>query len=292
MKLLTIDSREVGGRPGVLLDNGEILDLAAAPNSLSESQWIPYSVVSVVAAGQDGLDRIGHMVASVQQTALQDRERLVSEGVLLPYASTTLMAPVRRPGLILVIGPESTAHMKSPNTAVGDGASVSVPASIEDELTGSGMIGIVMGRPFYRASPDEAAAAIAGYTLVIDLGLPRPAASASLTEWQRYWDSKQFPGACPIGPAIITKDELPPPDELEAAVRINDVEVGSGRLFSGARGIVERLASVSRQYSFRPGDLVVIECAAEDVGGPRSLTVGDEYTLNIRNQMELTVTLA
>ena len=45
MKLLTIDSREVTGRPGVLLDSGDILDLAAAPSTLNESQWIPHSVV-------------------------------------------------------------------------------------------------------------------------------------------------------------------------------------------------------------------------------------------------------
>ena len=42
MKLLTIDSREVSGRPGALLTSGEVLDLAASPSTLSESQWIPY----------------------------------------------------------------------------------------------------------------------------------------------------------------------------------------------------------------------------------------------------------
>ena len=43
MKLVTIDAREVAGRPGVLLDGGVILDLSAAPGSLSVSQWVPHS---------------------------------------------------------------------------------------------------------------------------------------------------------------------------------------------------------------------------------------------------------
>ena len=291
MRLLTIDSREVGGRPGVLLDSGEILDLAAAPNTLSESQWIPYSVVSVLAAGQEGLERIARLVASVRRTTGAARERLVSEGVLLPYAATELLAPVRRPGLILVIGADSSAHMKSPNSSVGNNVSVSIPSNIEDQLTGAGMLGAVIGRSLYQASPDEAAAAIAGYTLMIDLSLPEPAANAPLGEWQRYWESKQFPGACPIGPAIITKDELPDPGELEATVRINDVEVGVGSLCSGSMSIAERLARVSRRFSFRPGDLLVVECSAENVGRPRSLSIGDEFTLNLPQLMELSVIL-
>ena len=51
MKLVTIDAREVAGRPGVLLEDGNILDLTAAPSTLSQSQWIPQSVVSILAAG-------------------------------------------------------------------------------------------------------------------------------------------------------------------------------------------------------------------------------------------------
>ncbi|MDH3978679.1 MAG: hypothetical protein OEU86_09195, partial [Gammaproteobacteria bacterium] len=65
MKLLTIDSREVAGRPGVLLDSGDILDLAVAPTTLSESQWIPQSVISVIAAGDSGYEGVNRLIAAV-----------------------------------------------------------------------------------------------------------------------------------------------------------------------------------------------------------------------------------
>ncbi len=42
---------------------------------------------------------------------------------------------------------------------------------------------------------------------------------------------------------------------------------------------------------FRPGDLVALECSAEDIGGPRTVSVGDEYTLALTDIMELVVTL-
>ncbi len=92
MKLLTIDSREVTGRPGVLLDSGDILDLATAPSTLSESQWIPHSIVSVIAAGRDGLERVARLVAGAEQA---DRQQLLEAGTLLPYSGTALLAPVR-----------------------------------------------------------------------------------------------------------------------------------------------------------------------------------------------------
>lgn len=291
MKLLTIDCREVTGRPGVLLDSGEILDLAAVPRTLSEAQWIPHSVVSILAAGDDGLERIGRLVASAGQTAGVDRERLKTDGVLLPYLATELMAPVRRPGLVLVIASDSSGYIKSPNTAIGNDASVTIPSSIEENLTCSGMLAVVIGRPFYQTGPEEAAAAIAGYTLLIDLSLPEPAADAPLSEWRRYWESKQFPGACPIGPAIVTKDEFPDPGAIGAAVRINDVEVAAGLLYGGSPDLAERLAGLSAHYSFRPGDLVAIAGSAENVGRPRTVSVGDEYTLALPGIMELAVTL-
>jgi len=118
MKLLTIDSREVTGRPGVLLDNGDILDLVAAPSTLSESQWIPHSVVSVIAAGRSGLERVRQLVASAER---EDRQRLLQNGILLPYSGTALMAPIRRPGLVLIVDSHASSYIKSPNSAVGPG---------------------------------------------------------------------------------------------------------------------------------------------------------------------------
>ena len=292
MKLLTIDCREVTGRPGVLLDTGEILDLAAAPSTLSESQWIPHSVVSILAAGEDGLERIDKLIAAAAHASGADRERLKTDGVLLPYSATALMAPVRRPGLVLIVAPDTSGHMKSPNTAVGSNTTVAVPSSIEDDMICSGMLAVIMGRSLYKSGSEEASAAIAGYTLLVDISSPEPAADAPLIEWRRYWESKQFPGSCPIGPAIITKDELPDPERLGSAVRINDVEVGSGRLFAAGPSLAARLAGLSARYSFRPGDLVAIEGSSECAGHPRPVRVGDEYTLAIPGVMELTVTLA
>jgi len=289
MKLLTIDSREVTGRPGVLLDSGDILDLVAAPSTLSESQWIPHSVVSVIAAGRSGLERVRQLAASAER---EDRQRLLQNGTLLPYSGTALMAPIRRPGLVLIVDSDASSYIKSPNSAVGPGATVDIPWPDVDRLWGTPLLACVIGRPFFRANENEAAAAIAGYTLLIDLCGRPPGNADDLNAWRERLDSKQFPGACPIGPAIVTRDEFDDPAGTAASIRINDVEVGAGPLWTADGNVGRLLSGLSQRHGFRPGDLVALEPSAISTCTASKLQPGDRYSVSYPGIIELEVTIA
>ena len=131
MRLVTIDGREVGGRPGVWLPSGEILDLAASPSGLTASQWRPHSVVSVLAEGEEGAARIARLIAECGQATEAVRDEWRSTGRLLPGAGTRLMTPIRRPGLLLVVtglsGGRPVAYIKNPNAAAGPTAEIAMP---------------------------------------------------------------------------------------------------------------------------------------------------------------------
>jgi len=288
MKLLTIDSREVTGRPGVLLDSGDILDLAAAPTTLAESQWIPHSVVSVIAAGRDGLDRIERLIATAEKA---DRQQLLQAGALLPYAGTALLAPVRRPGLVLIVDPDGSGFLKSPNAAVGNAATVTIPWADVDNLWGIPMLALVIGRPIFKANEAEAEEAIAGYTLLIDLCGQEPGAATERSARFSPVESRQFPGASPIGPTIVTRDELRDPVGAVASIRVNDVEVDSGSLWQEIAGDGRLLSGLSQHYGFRPGDLVALGTSADGVGKPRKLRPGDRFSVAYPGVIELDVTI-
>ena len=293
MKLLTIDSREVTGRPGVLLSSGEILDLAASPSTLSESQWIPYSIVSILAAGRGGLEHVSRLVRAAEDAVGPQRENLNSKGVLLPFSGTELMAPIRRPGLVLVVDRDLNSYIKSPNTVVGNGASVNVPWAGRAGVMGSGMLAAVIGGSIFQSSPNEAEQAIAGYTLMLDLSVKHPGDAATLSEWRQYVDSKQFPGSGPIGPVIITKDEIEDPKTLSAAALINGVEVAAGRLYADGLNVPSLLADLSQTYAFRPGDLIAIEPSdPHGPGCPRALQSGDKFSMRLADLTELEVGIA
>jgi 2-keto-4-pentenoate hydratase/2-oxohepta-3-ene-1,7-dioic acid hydratase in catechol pathway len=286
MKLVTIDCREIGGRPGVILSDDDILDLAAAPSTLDESQWIPYSVVSVLAAGQEGFDRAALLVNSLQRKSTEERDALRRDGVLLPYATTALLPPVRRPGLVLVVDQASRAYIKSPNTAVGNETRVELLWNDDAPVECAAMLAAVFGRPLYRANSSEAAASIAGFTLVADLSAP------PTDDFQQYVESQQFPGANPMGPAIVTTDELGDPRDADMTLSMNDVVVGADSAYDFAEDAARRIATLSQRYAFRPGDMVCFEPRTTSELRGHRLHAGDRVNVSLRNCMSLEFTVA
>ena len=289
MKLLTIDCREITGRPGVLLPDGDILDLAAAPSTLSESQWIPHSIVSVLAAGSDGLERVARLVSAAGEGGDDGRAQLRRDGVLLPFEGTALLPPIRRPGLVLVVGDDGTTYLKSPNTAASNKSKIALPWNDDVPPVCSSMLAAVIGRPFYQASAAEVSESLAGFTLVLDLSIAAPGDTATTTDWRRYYESKQFPGACPIGPAIITADEFGAPHARTAQLLINDVELATGPAYAHAEAMPDRIAALSQRYGFRPGDLICFEPAAGHGARDSRLHAGDRVSWSLPGLMELVV---
>lgn len=287
MQLVTIDSREVAGRPGVITAGGDILDLVSAPSTLEEAQWIPHSVVSVLAAGGEGKE---HVARLLQAAAGADQQSLRDAGVLLPFGQTRLMAPVRRPGLVLVTErdqagpgePDPVAYTKSPNTVIGHGAQASIPWGTADGVLVRPLLGIVLSRPIHRASEAQAAQAIAAYTLLFDLSRPHPARGEPAAVWRSYLDSKQFPGACPVGPGLITADEF----SESAGLGFSMNGVGVNNSACELSRLPALLASLSGRYGFRPGDVVGVDIGLAQAE-QRRYQDGDELSLDLDGKMRL-----
>lgn len=284
MRLVTLDSREVGGRPGVCLPSGEILDLAASPSGLTASQWRPQSVVSVLAEGDEGSARVARLLAEVESVPEAQRQEWRRTGRLLPATGTRLMSPIRRPGLLLMVadrsGGRSVCYVKNPNAATGPDATVPLPDGDDRRYFLIGMIGVVLGRPLFRGTDAQAARAISALTLVADLGTRRLAGSPD----DGRSDARQFPGACVIGPALVTLDELPPATAWELVVRVNGRAVGSGNPDLNAAEVARILAALSTRYAFRPGDVVGLPSGAGEfeLPGASAVALAMDGTLELR----------
>jgi hypothetical protein len=293
MRLVTLDSRETGGRPGVVVTGtevagGEILDIVASPGSLADTQWLPQSVVAVLAAGADGLAQVERMIASVREASPAQRQALRQAGRLLPLQGTALLAPVRRPGLILVLdatdqSPSLGAWIKNPNAAAPPGARVALPSSQVERLDVRARVGVVLGRPLYGAGRDQAGRAVAGFTLLADLG-PGPGPGHALPGPT----GRQFPGACPLGPAICTPDELPARPPVRLTCRVNGHEAGSAAPDLGAETLARIVAGLSAGYALRPGDIIALPAT----GGPVTLGSGDRCSIGLDGLPELSFTVS
>lgn len=284
MRLVTLDSREVGGRPAVSLPAGEILDLTVASATLGASQWRPQSVVSVLAQGEEGAAHVARQIAEIDAATAPERQAWRATGRLLPAAGTQLMAPIRRPGLLLMVqttgGSAPDAYIKNPNAAVGPDARITIPATRDEALSCRAMPGLVLGRALYAATPEQAARAIAAVTLLADLGFSGSSHADP--------GGRQFPGACVIGPCIVTLDEWPDRVLPGTVVTINSHPVCSRTPDLPVQDAARVLAQLSASYAFRPGDIVALSSG----GGDFRMGRGERASITMDSKLELRFTIA
>ena len=299
MKLVTIDGREVAGRPGVMLENGEILDLSSAPSRLTESQWIPHSVVSILAAGRSGLETTRRIVDNVNALSEQGRAELRKSNALRRMAYTTLMSPLRRPGLMVINlaaagdSPDlDPVYIKSPNAAAGSGSTLNLPGFAGNRVAVTPLFAVILGRSLHEADVAEARKAIAAYTMILEFdheGFELDPAGSAI-DWRRFVESKQVPGSCPIGPAMITVDEIPAVNNLQASVSVNGVATSTAPILGSQRDVAEVVAHLSQRYGFSAGDLVAFGSQINSVLRTE-LQQGDTVDVSLEGLMTLQTTI-
>ena len=112
-------------------------------------------------------------------------------------------------------------------------------------------LGVIIGRPVHRATPAEAAAAIAGYTVVNDV---------SMRDWQRrtvqWLQGKAFERATPAGPYLVQPDEVGHAADLEIRCSVDDQVMQRSRTSDLLFGPAEIAAYASQIATLQPGDLI------------------------------------
>ncbi len=221
--------------------------------------------------------------------ALADRV----QGPEQPFELSALQAPVPRPRQVFAIGMNYAAHAaeagveapefpptftKFPTCLTGPDAAVALPSAFVDwevELVA------VIGSAAYEVEVGNGWSHVAGLTVGQDLSerivqTRPPAPQFSL--------GKSFPGFGPIGPWVITPDELDDPDDLALGCTVNGEEVQKSRtsdLIFGVDALVHLLSSIT---PLLPGDLIFTGTPS-GVGGtrtpPQFLAPGDELVSTI-----------
>jgi 2-keto-4-pentenoate hydratase/2-oxohepta-3-ene-1,7-dioic acid hydratase in catechol pathway len=217
----------------------------------------------------------------------------------LPLASVRLEAPLARPPKILAVGLNYADHIRETGAApptipiifnkqstsvVGPGAPILIPpesAAVDYE----GELAVVIGRRCRRVSRDRAAAVIAGFTICNDV---------SVRDWQRRTPTmtmgKSWDSHCPLGPWIVTIDEIPDPSRLELVTRVNGEvrqRANTREMIFDCFALVEHLSTA---FTLEPGDVISTGTPA-GVGGasqpPRWLVPGDTVAIRIQGIGEL-----
>ena len=185
--------------------------------------------------------------------------------VPVPVAAADFAPVVPRPGKVICVGLNYRAHIaetgrempeyptlfaKFADTLMGARDDLVLP-SVSERVDWEVELGVIIGRPLYRATPAEAAAAIAGYTVVNDV---------SMRDWQsrtlQWLQGKAFERSMPAGPYLVTPDEVGDAADLEVRCEVDGAVMQQSRTSDLLFGPADIAAYASQVITLKPGDLI------------------------------------
>lgn len=282
MKLVTFEDR--GGRRIGLLDQASVVDLAAGDPGL------PRDLLTFIQWGDRALDPARGVLASGHHR--------------LPLDQVRLRAPIPRPARnVFCVGKNYHAHAaefhrsgfdatasdaipeapvvftKAPSSVCGPGDPVSTALDPTGSTDYEGELAVVIGTGGRGITKDRALRHIYGYTIVNDV------TARHLQQRHKQWFlGKSIDGFCPMGPCLVTADEIPEPRRLRLETRVGG-EVRQSALVADLIFDIETLiATISAGITLEPGDIIATG-TPEGVGigftPPRFLKPGDHVAITI-----------
>jgi 2-keto-4-pentenoate hydratase/2-oxohepta-3-ene-1,7-dioic acid hydratase in catechol pathway len=293
MKLLTY-SREQAVSCGVLTDRG-IVDIPSAWQGSNP----PVTIMEVLERGASCLAQIRQSLNAAPET--------------LPVESVRLLAPIPRPGKVLALAGNYSEHIKEaalkrgfklglsesprqttvprpflmPSTCVlGPDAVIPWPIYSEDidyELE----LAVVIGNRANSIDARDALDCIAGYTIANDISArsvtfsknrqPRP--------WDEFYDwlnGKWADGFCPLGPWLVTRNEIADVQNLKMVLKVNGAvrqNAGTSQMIYAVPDIVSFLSHIT---TLEPGDVIC-------TGTPSGVGVATGNFLHAGDRIECTI---
>lgn len=297
MKLVSFDQQ--GPRAGIVVGD-TVHDIAALSG-------LPASLLEIVRGGDAALAELRTLEASLRG----------KPG--LPLAQARLLAPIPRPQKnIFCVGLNYQAHIdeartrrgepapapakraefptfftKTPNTVIGPGAAVPAHARVTQRLDWEVELAVVLGKTGVDIARGDALDHIFGYSIINDVS----ARDLQMRHGGQWFKGKTLDGTCPMGPWLVTRDELGAADKLAIRLKVNGVtkqesntrqmlfdlptiisELSAGLTLEAgdiiATGTPDGIGAVRQPPEFlKPGD--VVECEVEGIGILRNTIAGE-----------------
>jgi acylpyruvate hydrolase len=223
----------------------------------------------------------------------QQAAAAVSADQGLALADVILKAPIPQPGKIICIGQNYLAHAqesnasaspfpiifaKYANTVIAHGEPIVIPAAVE-KPDYEGELAVVIGKRGRNIPEAEALDHVAGYMPLNDV---------SARDWQSrtsQWVLGKTPDTfCPMGPALVTADEIPDAQNLRIRTVIGGEVLQDGHTSLMIFSIARLIWDMSRVMTLEPGDVIATGTPA-GIGAartpPRWLRPGDLVRIEI-----------
>ena len=290
MRLVTYRHR--GSQRAGVLANELVVDLERAGG-------LPPTLRGFLALGEQGRTAAERAVAEVERRLPDEEQRLLDQGVVFGAAEVRFAPPVPDPEKIICLGRNYRAHAeeagmqlpeapelfaKYANALCGHEDPIRIPR-VTDRVDYEAELAVVVGRPGRYIEAAEALHHVAGYTCFHDVS-----ARDFQMRTSQWLAGKGFDGFAPMGPWLVTRDEVVDPHALRISLRIGSEVLQDSNTSMMVFKIPELIASISRIMTLQPGDIIATG-TPEGVGftrqPPRFLRPGDQVVVSIEGVGEL-----
>jgi len=282
MKLLSFGEPAME-KPGVIVRDNLILDLHAASGGEIRS------IRGLLDMGEDVLKKIEDYMSGD-----------VDDAWLVKEDSVRIGPVVNNPTKIVCLGLNYRQHAeeqgarlpkkplifaKAASSLAGNNDPLWYPAD-ETKFDYEVELAFVIGRTGLRIPEDDWESYIAGYTILNDVS----ARDAQFGD-RKWFRGKSYDSTCPVGPYLVTRDEIPDPHNLEVKAVLN----GEVRQKSNTNDLIFNIPRIlefaSRNITFHPGDIIATGTPS-GVGiffdPPRCMKPGDNITVSVEKLGSLT----
>lgn len=302
MRLVTYQ-HESQSRAGAQLDEW-VVDLnrayhAAMQHAGNEDEEVvadvrvPANMIGLLKGGDTSLKAAQQAIAFVRSQLEVNDKTLNQQGIVYALDRVSLLPPVLRPGKVICLGLNYRAHAAEAGLAVPDypvlfhkvsGSLIGhlrpiVVPRISSQIDYEGELAIIIGKRGKYIAEDEALSYVAGYTVANDVS------ARDLQFRTSQWTTgKMLDTFGPLGPALVTRDEVPDPHALAIKTTLNGQVMQDGNTAQMIFRIPYIVSYISEIATLEPGD-VIMTGTPPGIGNTRTPQVfmkpGDTITVEI-----------
>ena len=223
---------------------------------------VPGNLLGFLRGGETSMAAARRALKFVEDQGEMNR----ADGPCNPLADVDLLAPVQRPGKIVCVGLNYRSHLaeigepapeypilfhKSATSLIGHQQAIVLPR-VSRQVDYEGELAVVIGRRGKYISEREALSYVAGYSCANDV-------SAHDIEFRTsQWTSgKMLDTFCPLGPVLLTRDEVPDPGFLRLRTILNGQTVQDARTSDMIFSVPFLISYISSLATLEPGDLIL-----------------------------------
>ncbi len=309
MRLVTYQ-REGQARTGALLDE-QIIDLNRAYRAALQQAGnhdelavadarVPTDMVAFLGGGDASLKAAQEALAFARGQRASNASALHTQGIVYAPEQVALLQPVLRPSKVVCLGLNyrdhaAEAHMDVPKfpilfhkvagSLIGEHQAIVIP-SISTQVDYEAELAIIIGKRGKHIAESDALGYVAGYTNANDVS-----ARDLQFRTQQWTTGKMLDTFGPLGPALVTRDEVPDPQNLSIKTILNGQVLQDANTADMIFGVAFTVSYISQLVTLEPGD-VIMTGTPPGIGSARNPQVfmqpGDTVTIEIERLGKLT----